>query len=96
MKVNLSVDVDDRDRYTIAKYFALCSEVPADRTRVRATRAQVRRFLKGALRSAIKEQVANLRGREKATAARLAEGPRAVVETEELKPPREKQESLVW
>lgn len=70
MKVQLSLDVDERTRYVIAKYFAAAGD-SKDKARTRATRAQVRRFAAAALQVAIKERAASLHRRQRATADRL-------------------------
>lgn len=69
MKVQLTLDVDARTRYVIAKYFAKAGG--RDETRTRATRPQVRRFAAAALQLAVKEHAAALRRRQRTTAERL-------------------------
>lgn len=86
MKVNLTVDLDERDRYVIAKYFG----VPD----ARAVRRLCRDFVRGAVRTAVREQQGALRGRQRAAAKRLAEGHPAE-HGPELTPPKEKQLSLL-
>ena len=66
MKVRLAVDVDERQRFVIAKYFK--------DARNRATREQVRAFVAGALVSAVREQADALRPRQRKTAVRLGAG----------------------
>jgi hypothetical protein len=90
MKVRLTIEVGDRARFVVAKYWAPVSS-GADRTRTRASRAQVRRFIEAALRTAINDQAAALRGRSRATAKRLAE---PKVEPETLREPAEQQMSI--
>ena len=88
MKVSLgTIDVDDRDRYVVAKYFAAVDD--SDRTR--ATRKQVRAFAKDAFRTHVSEQAGALKRRERNVAARLSEG--KPVE-HGLREPAEKQLSL--
>lgn len=85
MRVRLSIDVDERDRYVIAKYFG---------DGVRATRLQVRQFTTGAVRSAVRANADALRGRQRSVARRLeaADGSDLV---DELTPPREHQLNLL-
>lgn len=88
MKVNVgTIDVDDRDRYVIAKYFAAVE----DSARTRATRKQVRLFARDAFRTHIAEHANALKRRERNVAARLSEG--KPVE-HGLREPAEKQLSL--
>ena len=65
MRVRLTLDVDERERFVIAKYFDSGS---------RATRAEVRVFATGALRSAVGERAACLSARQRTTERRLATG----------------------
>jgi hypothetical protein len=95
MKTRLLIDVGDYERYVIARYFAVAPTSARDQRRPRATRAQVKRFVQAALRTAVREQVTQLRQRQRTTAARLAEG-RSVAAPEELVDPPEKQPSLAW
>jgi hypothetical protein len=83
MRVRLSVDVGPRARYVIAKYFG------GDETR--ATREQVRRFVLGALESALREQTTTLRRRQQSHASRLPEEHEIAAP---LREPDEKQMSL--
>lgn len=87
MKVNLTVELDDRDRYVISKYFGL--------PKSRAGRAKCREFIRGAVRTAVRENADALRGRQKAAARRLAEGAPPREHAAELNPPKEKQLSLL-
>lgn len=93
MTVRLNLSVGDLERYVIAKYFAVPGASKADAVRARATRAQVRRFVLAACRSAVSAHAENLRGRGRATARRLSAG---YVAGETLRPPREEQRRLVW
>ncbi len=86
VKVWMRLDVGAWERFGIAKYFK-------KRGVARATRLQVQRFAKAALRSAVREQAEMLTGRALTTAQRLGR-PRA--EGEVLAEPREKQRSLAW
>ena len=92
VKVRLTLDVGDYERYVIAKYFGEASTEVKDRERYRATRKQVTRFTYAALRSAVRDQKERLRGRQRTIAQRLADG-KAVGET--LAPPRERQLALI-
>lgn len=94
MRVKITVEVDAADRYVVAAYFRPVATDKKDKVRSRATRAQVRRFVQGALRSAIKEQAGSLHGHTRATARRLREG--RTGEPEALVPPPEQQGSLAW
>lgn len=87
MRVRLTVEVDDRDRYVIAKYFG-------DTDSARATRSQTRGFVAAALRSAVREHGDALRGRQRAVVVRLASGESRTL-GEELREPSEKQLSLL-
>jgi hypothetical protein len=93
MKTRLLIEVGDHERYVIARYFGAAAVHVRDKKRPRATRAQVKRFVEAALRTAVKEQADRLRSRARATARRLAEG-RPVPEAETLPEPAEKQDSL--
>lgn len=86
MKVHMVLDVGAYERFVIAKYFH-------DAKRGRATRLQVQRFAKAALRSAVREQAEMLHGRAKGTAQRLGN---PADDSERLAEPREKQRSLAW
>lgn len=89
MKVRLTLEVDEFERFVIAKYFAPVT----DKKTSRAPRKQVMTFAKGAVRSAVLEHVTILRGRPHATANRLKDGsPKPI--TEELKKPDESQRPL--
>lgn len=94
MKVRLTLDVDAYQRFVIAKYFRPVPATRADRTRTRATRAQVKRFAEAALRSAVKEREGELDAKGRSAARRLREP--ALVQGELLREPREKQRGLVW
>jgi len=88
VRVRLSVDLDARDRYVIARYFGPSG--PA-----RATRVQARAFVTGAVRSAIREHADAFRGRQRATVKRLAQGLPPELRGAELRAPVEKQLSLL-
>lgn len=92
MKVRMTLDVDAYTRYVIARYFGTVSPTPADRRRGRATRAQVKRFVQGAIATAAREYAANMHGKPKATATRLRAG---APEPKGLEPPAEEQPSLL-
>lgn len=86
MRVRVTIGVDARQRYVIAKYFGTA--------RSRATRAEVRAFTKAAVVSAVREQLDAMTEAKRAVAQRL-EG----VETWDVVPlrePKEKQTSLVF
>lgn len=89
MKVRLALDVDEATRFVVAKYFGV-----VERPRRRATRRQIRAFAQAAFRAAVKEQAGELRGRARATAARLVSPPDETVA--ELRRPDERQPSLSW
>jgi hypothetical protein len=73
MKVRVTLDADARLRFVVAKYFG---------SKGRATRKQVREFVRGAVASAVREHQEALRPRSRAAAERLAtaEGQPKVVE----------------
>lgn len=98
MKVRITIDVDDYARFVIAKYFAVAAaKDTTDGQRVRATRAQVKRFLTSALKTAIKEQEDGLRGRTRGAARKLREGKSDGPVVEPLRPSTsEHQQSLRW
>lgn len=83
MKVRFCIEVGDRDRYVIAKHYRS--------GRARATRAQVRRFVVGALTWALREQADALPRRSRAKAASLPEAPAR----EAMRPPAERQMDLL-
>lgn len=87
MKTWVMLDVGPFERYVIAQYYA-----PVDGKRTRATRAQIRRYISGALASMTRDQVSEMTGRRRATADRL----RGVeLERPRLAPPTEHQLSLL-
>lgn len=90
MKVRLLLDVGDYERLVIAKYWAPVGK-GLDRTRTRATRAQVRRFVLASLRSAVKEYVAMLPERSRTIARKLADRTETGEAPEVLREPQEKQ-----
>ena len=92
MKVCLTLDVGDYDRYVIAKFFAPVETTAAGKSRLRATRSQVRRFAQSALATAVKMQAQDLPSRSRSTARRLEAGTARVHET--LPPPSEEQRHL--
>ena len=88
MKVDVgTVDVDDRDRYVIAKYYGAAKR--------RASRREVRAFARGALRTAIRAQAWALTGRARATAARLEQTTGGAAVEPPLAEPRERQLNLL-
>lgn len=94
MRVRLTLDVSEHERFVVAKYFAPASEAGSvDRYRLRATRKQVQRFVLAALAKAIKDQTNDLPARSRSAARKLAEGRPP---TETLAPPKEEQRSLRW
>ncbi len=96
MKARVLVEVGDYERYVIARYFAAAATERRDKTRTRATRAQVVRFVRGAIRSAVREQRDALPSRRmRAYAKRLQEAAPAMG-ADELVPPVEQQPSLAW
>ena len=98
MRVRLTLEVDDHQRFVIAKFFAPAAAGKTDRQRTRATRAQVKRFVLAALRKAVKDQAQELPSRRSRTIAqRLENGSRKRANTGELLPaPREEQRPLQW
>lgn len=96
MRVRLSLDVDDRDRYVIAKYYgALRGHATGSRiVRTRATRAQVRTFVAGALRSTVREHAEAFRGRQRTIVRRLAARP-GLATADGLRAPAERQLNLL-
>ena len=94
MKTNLTIDVDEHARFVIAKFFAVAASAGIDKTRTRATRAQVRRFVNAAVRTAIKDAERDLRPRSRAAARRLADPSQR---TREMLPePRDQQRNIQW
>lgn len=92
MKVRLTLDVDAQARYVIARYYRTPSE-----KRVRATRAQVKRFVQAALRSAVREWADDFPdARSRAVARRLGTPTNDAAGAEFLAEPREKQRALCW
>jgi hypothetical protein len=94
VKVRITVDVSEHDRLVIAKFFAAAASTPRDKARTRATRAQVKQFLKSALRTSVKDYATDLRGRSRAAAARLKLGS-VTFDAPLLPEPREKQQRLL-
>lgn len=86
MKVRLTVDLNGYERYVIARYFG---HGPS-----RASRQQARAFVQGAVRSAVRERADAMRGRQRATARRLAAGDPEPAERP-LRDPEEKQLNLL-
>lgn len=86
MRVRMTLDVDERDRYVVARYFG--------KGAVRATRAQVRAFAAGAFRYAVREHADAFHGRQRATVRRLAAGSPERGNAE-IRPPAEKQLNLL-
>jgi hypothetical protein len=96
VKVRLLLSVGAYERYVIARYWGVTATDQKDKTRARATRAQVKTFAQAALRAAVHEQAEALRGREKATAQRLL-APREIdTLDEDLRRPDERQLNLTW
>lgn len=97
MKVRALVDVNERQRLVIAKFFAAAAPADSrDAVRTRATRKQVKRFIAHAMELAVAEHTQVLRGRARAAAARLAL-PAGTEQPEQLPlpEPKEKQLSLI-
>lgn len=93
MKVRLALDVNAFERFIIAKYFRPAASDPVDKTRTRATRKQVKRFVTAALKSAVKEQAQDiLDAKGRAVADRLRLPKSEYVEF--LSEPKEKQKGL--
>jgi len=95
MKVRALVEVNERQRLVIAKFFGAAAE-PGSReaVRTRATRKQVKRFVAHAVEAAVAEHTQVLRGRARAAAARLALPAGTEPEQMPLPEPKEKQLSL--
>lgn len=95
MKVRSLVEVSERQRLVIAKFFgAAAPEGSRDRVRTRATRKQVKRFIAHAVEAAVLEHTQVLRGRARAAAARLALPPGEQPQQMALPEPAEKQLTL--
>jgi hypothetical protein len=73
MKVRMTLDISEAERYLIATYFRDHGEV-AQRGRMRATRAQVKRYIEAALKLALRERRDGANGRTRTIAARIALG----------------------
>jgi len=95
LRVRAAIDVGEYERYVIAKYFSVAATTETEKTRTRATRAQVRRFLNAAIRGAVDEQSALLLNRAQGAATRL-KNPRGHVVPERLREPDEKQRRIAW
>ena len=96
MKVWVRFDLDAFDRFVIARYWSSVSS-GLDTTRRRATRAQSRRFVLAAIRTAVNQHADDLRGRHGKTARRLANARETTgAQGETLRPPIEEQRSLRW
>lgn len=96
MKVRALVNVNERQRLVIAKFFAAAAPPDSrDATRTRATRKQVKRFIAHALEAAVADHTQLLRGRSRAAAARLALPAGTEPEQLPLPEPKEKQLSLI-
>lgn len=95
MRVRLSVDVDDLDRYLIARHFRTAE---GGKPRTRATRAQVRRFLIVALNTVLGDQAQAARGRAKGVVRRLKAGPLAIqfASKETLPPSDDGRQPTLW
>lgn len=87
MRVRLVVDVDPRERYVIAKYFG-------DGGR-RATRTQVRAFVKGAIKTAVRTQADAFVGRQRTIARKLRDAKHEEGDGKELTMPRENQLNML-
>ena len=95
MKVRTLVEVNERQRLVIAKFFgAAAPEGSRDAVRTRATRKQVKRFVAHAVEVAVAEHTQVLRGRARAAAARLALPAGTEPEQLPLPEPKEKQLNL--
>lgn len=92
MRVRVTFDVDDHGRYVMAKYFG--SKTARGQSRTRATRREVKEFIIGATAWAVREHANALRGRSRAAAKRLADGPRETVAP--VAAPAEHQPSLLF
>lgn len=95
MKVRMVLEVNERQRLVIAKFFGAAAPTDSrDAARTRATRKQVKRFVGHALEAAVTDHTQLLRGRARAAAARLALPPGEQPEQLVLPEPREKQLTL--
>lgn len=96
MKVRLVLDVNAFERYVIARYFrpVAINAIPTDRTRTRATRKQVRRFVTAALKSAVREQAQDVLDARARTVADRLRLPKGHCTDEHLTEPKEKQKGL--
>ena len=95
MRVRLTLDVNDYQRFVVAKYFQPAGS-GADKTRLRATRKQIRRFIEAAFRTAVQEQARELPSPRSRAAAERLKLPRGHREQETLPPPKEQQRSIPW
>lgn len=71
MKVRLTIDVDDFARYVIAQYYG--DKRKNGRSRTRALRASVKRFVVAAVRTAALDRADDLPKRKRSSAYRIRE-----------------------
>jgi hypothetical protein len=71
MKINLTLDVDDFERYVIAQYYG--EKKNNGKSRRRALRATVRRFVRAALRTSALDRADDLPRRKRKAAYRIRE-----------------------
>ena len=93
MKVRIRLDVGEYERFVIAKFFHPAGQ-GRDGIRLRATRAQVQRYVRAAIRRAVDDQAREMAGRSRAAARRLKDGVTGGVEP--LPEPTEQQRDLQW
>ena len=74
MRVRLTVNVSDAERYIIAQYFNRYERDSTPRPRSRATRAQTASFTRAALFLALKDHRDAMRGRSAKVVERLMTG----------------------
>lgn len=86
MKVAMTVELTARDRYVIAKHYG--------GRRSRATREQARRFVRGAVSWALREQAGALPRRQRGVVDRLADGQQDRPAEEVMVEPIERQMDL--
>ena len=94
MKVNLTHTIDDWERYVVAKFLAPASTTRVDKERTRASRAQLKRFIRGAVRTAVLAAERQLPMRQYRRASKLRAGD--LKEARALKLTDDQQRALQW
>lgn len=96
MRTRIALDVDDLDRYLIARYFATAE---SEKPRNRATRAQVRRYAVAAINAALRDASDAARGRTKSTVRRMlakGEQPRLLLDETQMLRLVEGRQPTLW